>query len=551
MALLRSCTFLHFFVSICLFWTLSIIKGSVHGQTTTTSSFLLQSPCDTECPVNKRCLQDNFTVIWGYGNGDDHQCKTYKDCYGPSSDYTEDNPGFFPARLKPVDIARGSTVYFMPKGVGGVPFSFQVYNVSRRNFLSCSKVGGIEVSNGMTKILKVPAQFLSSLGYKFFIATGNAFYSCNFGLRLHMNIKDATNCSGHSTLPPGSRLCSGKGRCVSDTFSAGMSCECCHGNSGYYCEEYDGCFTDPCQRGNCTDVLAGLGEDFQCSCPKGYTGQTCDRDIDDCVSQPCKNGALCQDGLNSYTCLCPPDFHGAHCGKYSNLCDSLIPCKNSGRCSRVGIAKQSYVCHCAPGFTGQNCTLNATTSSSSPTNVLSSLFQTSSYASHELSSNSVVGSTISGQFSSPSVIASVLQTSDGRMVLSSTAEKVMTTSVPVVMATNLGSSVVMSSVLPTPIMSTPMPSSFTSVMITVKIPYSSKQPTQISPSVTIPLPSSTVSPTTIPPLENQTCTDTPCGEHGVCSSSLNSVSGLRFHCDCQYPTVGPVCTTGKRIIKLD
>ena len=41
-------------------------------------------------------------------------------------------------------------------------------------------------------------------------------------------------------------------------------------------------------------------------------------DMDDCASQPCKYGATCVDGVNSYTCSCTPGFSGTNCtvGEY-------------------------------------------------------------------------------------------------------------------------------------------------------------------------------------------------------------------------------------------
>ena len=32
---------------------------------------------------------------------------------------------------------------------------------------------------------------------------------------------------------------------------------------------------------------------FQCTCPSGYFGDRCQSDRDDCISQPCMNGATC------------------------------------------------------------------------------------------------------------------------------------------------------------------------------------------------------------------------------------------------------------------
>ena len=36
-------------------------------------------------------------------------------------------------------------------------------------------------------------------------------------------------------------------------------------------------------------------------------------DVDECSSSPCQNGAACVDGVNLYTCTCPPGYEGAQC----------------------------------------------------------------------------------------------------------------------------------------------------------------------------------------------------------------------------------------------
>ena len=36
-------------------------------------------------------------------------------------------------------------------------------------------------------------------------------------------------------------------------------------------------------------------------------------DIDDCKSNPCKNGGACTDGLNNHTCKCAPGYTGDNC----------------------------------------------------------------------------------------------------------------------------------------------------------------------------------------------------------------------------------------------
>lgn len=41
-------------------------------------------------------------------------------------------------------------------------------------------------------------------------------------------------------------------------------------------------------------------------------------DIDECQSNPCRNGGTCVDGLASFTCVCLPSYAGLYCeeGKF-------------------------------------------------------------------------------------------------------------------------------------------------------------------------------------------------------------------------------------------
>ena len=36
-------------------------------------------------------------------------------------------------------------------------------------------------------------------------------------------------------------------------------------------------------------------------------------DINECGSNPCQNGATCNDELNNYTCICDSQFTGKNC----------------------------------------------------------------------------------------------------------------------------------------------------------------------------------------------------------------------------------------------
>ena len=44
-------------------------------------------------------------------------------------------------------------------------------------------------------------------------------------------------------------------------------------------------------------------------------------DINECASNPCKNGGKCKDGVNKYTCTCAAGFTGNTCqtSNYGNI----------------------------------------------------------------------------------------------------------------------------------------------------------------------------------------------------------------------------------------
>lgn len=41
---------------------------------------------------------------------------------------------------------------------------------------------------------------------------------------------------------------------------------------------------------------------YACECVSGFDGLDCSLDVDECVSQPCQNGAVCRDMVNRYVC---------------------------------------------------------------------------------------------------------------------------------------------------------------------------------------------------------------------------------------------------------
>lgn len=64
-------------------------------------------------------------------------------------------------------------------------------------------------------------------------------------------------------------------------------------------------------------VFHKLGPD----CHKGNWIVILISDIDECGSQPCVNGATCNDEVNAYSCTCLAGYTGGHCetGKQLNI----------------------------------------------------------------------------------------------------------------------------------------------------------------------------------------------------------------------------------------
>ena len=103
--------------------------------------------------------------------------------------------------------------------------------------------------------------------------------------------------------------CENGGVCLDHINS--FTCFCTAGYTGMTCSDIDECSSQPCVHGACID---GINE-YTCTCNTGYTGVNCVSNIDDCLSDPCQNGATCKDGVNLYTCICTGTENGATCSK--------------------------------------------------------------------------------------------------------------------------------------------------------------------------------------------------------------------------------------------
>ncbi|KAH8854771.1 Neurogenic locus Notch protein [Schistosoma japonicum] len=123
------------------------------------------------------------------------------------------------------------------------------------------------------------------------------------------------------------------------------------------------CELNPCQNGaQCVNIQNWSRKlsinkfdtlvDYFCVCLKGWTGQNCTDDIDDCVMQPCRNGGICEDKPNMrFYCHCPIEFVGQTC-EYRNPCQ-FSPCLNGGACYSDPFGQ--FTCICPQWYSGVRC----------------------------------------------------------------------------------------------------------------------------------------------------------------------------------------------------
>ncbi|XP_068151971.1 protein eyes shut [Drosophila tropicalis] len=129
-----------------------------------------------------------------------------------------------------------------------------------------------------------------------------------------------------------------------------FTCECPAGWHGRICqEEINECASSPCQNGGvCVDKLAA----YACACPMGYTGINCEEEILICADNPCQNNALCLMEEGIPTCYCVPDYHGEKCEYQYDECQLGPRCMNGGVCID-GV--DTFSCSCPPLLTGMLC----------------------------------------------------------------------------------------------------------------------------------------------------------------------------------------------------
>lgn len=119
------------------------------------------------------------------------------------------------------------------------------------------------------------------------------------------------------------------------------------GYTGESCQfDINDCEDIDCHDGECIDKVNG----FTCDCEIGFTGDLCQYNIDDCSNISCSNNGECADGVDSFNCVCEPGFTGGLCDININDCEDA-ECDDGECVDEIG----GFSCECNPGFTGEYC----------------------------------------------------------------------------------------------------------------------------------------------------------------------------------------------------
>ncbi|XP_037945488.1 protein serrate [Teleopsis dalmanni] len=62
--------------------------------------------------------------------------------------------------------------------------------------------------------------------------------------------------------------------------------------------------------------------DYTCACAPGWTGPSCEINIDECAGGPCEHGGTCIDLIGGFRCECPPEWTGDVCQMDVNECET-------------------------------------------------------------------------------------------------------------------------------------------------------------------------------------------------------------------------------------
>ena len=78
-----------------------------------------------------------------------------------------------------------------------------------------------------------------------------------------------------------------------------------------------------CENGG-TCISIDNTESYKCQCTKGFSGNNCSNDIDECTGSVCPVNSTCNNTFGSYECTCDLGLTGENCDDDINECETGI-----------------------------------------------------------------------------------------------------------------------------------------------------------------------------------------------------------------------------------
>ncbi|KAI0230499.1 hypothetical protein LSAT2_019169 [Lamellibrachia satsuma] len=116
----------------------------------------------------------------------------------------------------------------------------------------------------------------------------------------------------------------------------------------------DQCKSNPCQNGGICEKKNGSG--YMCICKRKYIGYQCET-YSACSSNPCKHGGTCKSVLRHYTCKCRGHYIGINCGtSLFNVAYKKNTNQSSTQHGQLGVAEHAVDGNKNTKLGGKSCT---------------------------------------------------------------------------------------------------------------------------------------------------------------------------------------------------
>ena len=134
---------------------------------------------------------------------------------------------------------------------------------------------------------------------------------------------------------------------VSTQHNPSERCEC----DGRNCiTELDDCKSNPCLNGG---ICQNTGISYECNCSSNYEGVNCEIRIKSCKENLCLNGGVCRETNYGYNCECEEGYYGDHCE--TTTCNANLCIENNTTSCLDVDSEVGYMCNCKEGYEGVNC----------------------------------------------------------------------------------------------------------------------------------------------------------------------------------------------------